>query len=133
MERINSHNPELDKLGIDIRRKLFGDERIDSQLNSPHPFMETFYDLLHHHCFADIWDRDGLEWSHRSMITIAILVALGKPAELELHVGAARRNGLSWEQINEVLLHAMVYCGIPAGVEAFRVAKSVYDAEESSS
>lgn len=127
MEHIPTFSQEAEDLGISIRRKLFGEDRVEAQRKSAEdPFMRDFYETLNHHCFADTWGRPGIPWKARSMITMAMLVALGKSVELKLHIGTALRNGLSKDEIKEVLLQATVYCGIPAGVEAFRTARDLF-------
>jgi 4-carboxymuconolactone decarboxylase len=75
------------------------------------------------YCFGEVWSRPGLERKTRSMLCIAMLVALGKPAELKLHVGGAIRNGCTTDEIKEVILQTMIYCGLPACVEAMKVAE----------
>jgi alkylhydroperoxidase/carboxymuconolactone decarboxylase family protein YurZ len=127
MPNIALYSEEADRTGIEIRRQLFGEARVAHLLQGEvDPFLEEFNQLLNHHCFTEIWTRPGLPRQTRSLITMAMLIALGKPAELRLHVGAALRNGVSRDEVKEVLLQATVYCGIPAGVEAFRTAREVF-------
>jgi 4-carboxymuconolactone decarboxylase len=89
-------------------------------------FNRPFAELLNTYCWNDIWNRPGLDRKQRSLLNLAMLTALGKPHELKLHVNGALNNGLSKEQIREVFLQAAIYCGVPAAVEAFRVAREAF-------
>jgi 4-carboxymuconolactone decarboxylase len=89
----------------------------------------AFQEITTEWCWGYAWTRPGLERKTRSMLNLAMLTALGKPAELKLHVKGALANGLSVEEIKEILLHATVYCGIPAGLDAFKAAHEVLVAE----
>lgn len=89
-------------------------------------FNREFQQMVTQHCWDDIWNRPGLERRTRSMLNIAMLVALGKPHELALHLRGALNNGVSKDEIKEILLQATVYCGMPAGVDAFRIAREVF-------
>jgi len=89
-------------------------------------FNAPFADLLNTYCWNDIWNRPGLDRKTRSMLNLAMLTALNRGPELRLHVNGALNNGLSKEDIREVFLQAAIYCGVPAAVEAFRVAREVF-------
>ena len=111
--------------GMKVRREVLGNEHVDRAVEATTPFTEPFQDYITRCAWGGVWTRDGLDRRTRSAITIAVLTALGREDELALHVRAARRNGLSEEEIAEVLLHTAVYAGVPAANSAFAVAKRV--------
>jgi len=111
--------------GMKVRREVLGDEHVDRAVEATTPFTEPFQDYITRCAWGGVWTRDGLDRRTRSAITMAVLTALGREDELALHVGAARRNGLSEQEIAEVLLHTAVYAGVPAANSAFAVAKRV--------
>jgi 4-carboxymuconolactone decarboxylase len=111
--------------GMQLRRAVLGDEHVDRAVESTTPFTEDFQDLITRYAWGEIWTRSGLDRRTRSAITMTALVARGHYEELALHVRAAIRNGLSPDEIAEVLLHSAVYCGVPAANAAFRVAQRV--------
>jgi 4-carboxymuconolactone decarboxylase len=111
--------------GMKVRREVLGNEHVDRVVEATTPFTEPFQDYITRCAWGGVWTRDGLDRRTRSAITMAVLTALGREDELALHVGAARRNGLSEEEIAEVLLHTAVYAGVPAANSAFAVAKRV--------
>ncbi len=113
--------------GMRIRRDVLGDEHVDRATDNATPFTQDFQDLITRYAWGEIWARPGLDRRTRSCITITALVALGHFEELELHVRAALRNGLTPDEIKEVLLHTAVYCGVPAANHAFAVAQRVLD------
>jgi 4-carboxymuconolactone decarboxylase len=115
--------------GLEVRRKVLGREYVDGSIAKADDFMMAFQEITTEWCWGYAWTRPGLDHKTRSMLNLAILTALGKPAELRLHVAGALRNGVSVEEIKEVLLHATVYCGIPAGLDAFKNAHEVLRAE----
>ncbi len=115
--------------GMRIRREVLGDEHVDAAIERTTPFTEDFQDLITRYAWGEIWARPGLDRRTRSCITLAALVALNRPEELEMHVRAARRNGLSPDEIKEVLLHSAIYCGVPAANSAFAIAQRVLDEE----
>ena len=108
--------------GMAVRREVLGDEYVDKAINSAPDFTKPLQDLVTENCWGEIWTRSAIPKKTRSLITIAMLAALKTPAELKAHVRGALRNGCTVEEIQEVLLQATVYCGVPAGVEAFRAA-----------
>lgn len=114
--------------GLAVRRDVLGAEYVDRSIKSADDFMQPFQELITEYCWGAIWTRPGLERKTRSLLNLAILTALNKPAELKLHVRGALTNGVTKDEIMEVLLHSTVYCGIPAGLEAFKAAKEVLDA-----
>jgi 4-carboxymuconolactone decarboxylase len=109
--------------GMEVRREVLGDEHVDRAIEGTTEFTAEFQDLITRYAWGEIWTRPGLDRKTRSAITLAVLVATGRMEELDLHVGAALRNGLSPDEIKEVLLQCAVYCGVPAGNTAFAVAQ----------
>ena len=116
--------------GMSVRREVLGDEYVDKALAAATNFTTPLQDMVTENCWGEVWTRDGLSKKTRSLITIATLAALKAPAELKGHVHGALRNGCSVEEIQEVLLHSTVYCGVPAGIDAFRAAKEVIESWE---
>jgi 4-carboxymuconolactone decarboxylase len=112
--------------GMAVRREVLGDEYVDKAISSD--FTKPLQDLVTENCWGEIWTRSAIPKKTRSLITIATLAALKAPTELKAHVRGALRNGCTVEEIQEVLLQATVYCGVPAGVDAFRAAKDVIEA-----
>ncbi|GAC1639505.1 MAG: 4-carboxymuconolactone decarboxylase [Candidatus Dormibacteraceae bacterium] len=111
--------------GMKVRRSVLGDAHVDRAEASKTAFTEEFQDLITEYCWGGPWTRPGLDKKLRSCITVAMLVALNHPEELKLHVRGALNNGVTPDELKEVLLHAAIYCGIPAANSAFRVAKEV--------
>ncbi len=106
-----------------VRRAVLGDEFVENALNDTTDFTRPLQDLITENCWGEIWTLDAIPRKTRSLITIAILSALKASTELKLHVRGALRNGCTTDEIREVLLQAAVYCGVPAGIEAFRAAE----------
>jgi len=111
--------------GMRVRREVLGDEHVDRAVANTTELTRDFQDLITRYAWGEIWTRPGLDRRTRSAITLTALVARGQFDELALHIRAARRNGLSNEEIAEVLLHCAVYCGVPAANSAFRVFQQV--------
>ena len=111
--------------GLRIRREVLGDAHVDRSLASASEETAGFQELITRYAWGEIWGRPGLDRPTRSAITLTALVALGRFDELELHIRGARRNGLTDDEIAEVLLHCTVYCGVPAGNSAFAVFRRV--------
>ena len=111
--------------GLEVRKEVLGEERVDRSLNGASSFSRPLQELVTEYCWGAIWARPGLDRRTRSLLNLAMLTALNRSHELELHVRGAVANGCSAEEIREALLQASIYCGIPAGMEAFRVADSV--------
>jgi 3-oxoadipate enol-lactonase/4-carboxymuconolactone decarboxylase len=111
--------------GMQLRRAVLGDEHVDRAVEGTTAFTEDFQDLITRYAWGEIWTRAGLDRRMRSAITLTALVARGHYEELALHVRAALRNGLTPDEIAEVLLHSAIYCGVPAANSAFRVAQRV--------
>ena len=113
--------------GMKIRREVLGDEHVDRAVERTTDETRDFQDFITRYAWGEIWARPGLDRRTRSCITLTALVALGRFEELELHIRGARRNGLTDEEISEVLLHSAVYCGVPAANSAFAVFRRVLD------
>jgi 4-carboxymuconolactone decarboxylase len=111
--------------GMAVRRDMFGAAGAEQRLAQATDFNRPFEELVTRYCFGDTWARPGLDRKTRSLITLAALTALSKPNQLKVHVRGALANGVSPEEIREVLLHTAVYAGIPCGVEAFNAAAEV--------
>jgi 4-carboxymuconolactone decarboxylase len=111
--------------GMAVRREVLGDEHVDRAVAGTTPFTADFQDYITRCAWGGVWTRDGLDRRTRSCITLAVLTALGHHDELALHVRAARRNGLTPDEIGEVLLHTAVYAGVPAANSAFARAQAV--------
>jgi 4-carboxymuconolactone decarboxylase len=120
---------EMFDRGLQTRREVLGAEYVDASLARADDFMMAFQRITTELAWDYVWNRPGLDRRTRSMLNLAMLTAAGKPAELKLHVKGALTNGVTVEEIKEVLLQASVYCGIPAGLEAFRAADEVLLAE----
>jgi 4-carboxymuconolactone decarboxylase len=111
--------------GMRIRREVLGDEHVDRATQQATEETKEFQDFITRYAWGEIWSRPGLDRRTRSCITLTALVALGRFDELELHIHGARRNGLSDDEIKEVLLHTAIYCGVPAANSAFAVFQRV--------
>jgi 4-carboxymuconolactone decarboxylase len=111
--------------GMRIRREVLGDEHVDRAVENTTEHTAAFQDLITRYAWGEIWARPGLDRKTRSAITLTALVALGRFDELAMHVRAARRNGLTPDEIGEVLLQTAVYCGVPAANSAFHVFQRV--------
>jgi 4-carboxymuconolactone decarboxylase len=118
--------------GMKVRREVLGDAHVDEAVARTTGFTADFQDLITRYAWGEIWTRPGLDRRTRSAITLTALIAVGRMDELPMHVRAARRNGLSEDEIKEVLLQTAVYCGVPAANAAFAVAARVLDEEEES-
>ena len=115
--------------GLAIRREVLGADYVDGSLARADDFMMAFQRITTEWCWGYAWGRPGLERKTRSLLNLALLTALGKPSELQLHVRGALTNGVTVDEIMETLLHATIYCGIPAGLDAFKAAHAVLVAE----
>jgi 4-carboxymuconolactone decarboxylase len=117
---------ELFEAGLAIRREVLGDEYVERSIRSADDFNRPFQELVTEYCWGAIWGRPGLPRRTRSLLNLAMLTALNRPQELELHVRGALNNGVGREEMQEVFLQAAVYCGVPAALESFRVARKVF-------
>jgi 4-carboxymuconolactone decarboxylase len=110
-----------------VRREVLGDEHVDAAIERTSDFTAEFQDLITRYAWGEIWTRPGLDRRTRSAITLTALVALGRFDELALHVRTALRNGVTADEIKEVLLQSAIYCGVPAANSAFAVAQRVLE------
>ena len=111
--------------GLAIRREVLGADYVDNAIKSADDFNRPLQEFVTEYCWGAVWGRPGLSKKTRSMLNLAMLTALNKPHELKLHVRGALRNGVTREEISEIFLHAAVYAGVPAAVDAFRTAREV--------
>src|ERR1700675_1188047 len=112
--------------GMKIRREVLGDAHVDAAIVKRNAFSEAFQDLITRYAWGEIWSRPGLPRQTRSLITLAMMVALNRGEEFRMHVRAALSNGVTREEIKEVLLQAAIYCGVPAANSAFHAAEEVW-------
>lgn len=126
MPQLPGFDEDAFERGLQTRREVIGSDYVDKALAGRDDFSEEFQQLVTQYCWNEIWNRPGLERRTRSMLNLAMLMALGRSQEFATHLRGAINNGVSKEEIKEVLLQATVYCGMPAGVDAFRVAKDVF-------
>jgi 4-carboxymuconolactone decarboxylase len=112
--------------GLALRKKVLGAEYVEKSLAAADDFSRPMQELSTEYCWGYVWGRPGLELRDRSMINIAMISALNRPHELKLHVKAAIGNGLSKDEIREVLMQVAVYCGVPAGIDSFRIAREAF-------
>lgn len=117
-------NDRFDR-GLAMRRHVMGDEFVDRAFANASPFTRPLQDFITECAWGNVWCRDGLDLRSRSMITVAMLTALGRGHELSGHVRGALNNGVGADELREVLLHAALYCGVPLAAEAFRCAEDV--------
>ena len=114
--------------GLEVRRRVLGAEYVDAALASADEFSRPLQELVTEYAWGSIWTREGLAPRDRSLITIAMLAGVSRPDELRVHVRGALRNGCTPEEIRETILQAAIYCGVPAAVAAFGIAREVLSA-----
>ncbi len=119
--------PELFEQGAAVRTAVLGRAHVERSRQTQTPFTEDFQAYITQHAWGAIWARPGLERKTRSMLTIAMLAALGHHEELKLHIRATRNTGVSADEVKEILLQVAVYAGVPAANSAFRIAREVYE------
>jgi 4-carboxymuconolactone decarboxylase len=112
--------------GLEVRRAVLGEKHVNKSLEKHDLFTEEFQDLVTRHAWGEIWTRPGLPRHTRSLITLAMLIALNRGEEIRLHLRGAVNNGVTRDEIKELFLQAAVYCGIPAANSAFRAAEEVF-------
>ena len=120
-------NQELFEQGLKTRREVLGSDYVDRAIANADDFSRPMQELVTQYCWGDVWNRPGLDRRTRSLLNLAMLGALNRPHELELHVRGALNNGVTKEEIAEVFLQLAVYCGVPAGVDAFRTARRAFE------
>jgi 4-carboxymuconolactone decarboxylase len=126
---------EMLETGLRIRTEVLGKEYVENSMKNADDFNRPFQEFVSEYCWGAGWGRPGLSKKERSMLNLAMIAILNRPHELKLHVRGALRNGLSREQIREILLQVGIYCGVPAAVDSFRLAREAFaeaDAEASS-
>lgn len=127
---------ELFEQGLATRKAVLGEAYVEKSLGSADDFSMPMQEMVTRYCWGDIWNRPGLERAQRSLINLAMISALNRPHELKVHVRGAINNGVTKEQIQEVFLQVAIYCGAPAALESFRLAREVFsemDAEAAAS
>jgi 4-carboxymuconolactone decarboxylase len=112
--------------GLEIRKSVLGKEFVEKSFAAADDFNRPMQELVTEYCWGAVWGREGLSKKTRSMLNLAMLCALNRPHELRLHLRGALRNGVTRDEIREVLLQVAIYCGVPAGVDAFRTAREVF-------
>jgi 4-carboxymuconolactone decarboxylase len=121
-------NSDLYEAGLATRRAVIGDAYVDASLAAATDFTTDMQELVTRYCWGDVWNRPGLARRDRSLINLAMLTALNRPHEFKVHVRGAVTNGVTRDEIKEVLLQTAVYCGAPAALESFRLAAEVFAA-----
>ena len=124
-------NKELFEIGLQIRRDVLGAEYVDKSISQADDFNRPLQELVTEYCWGAVWSRPGISRKMRSLINLAMLTALNRPHEVKLHLEAALNNDCSKEEIMEVLLQTAIYCGVPAAVDSFRLAREVFSEIES--
>lgn len=120
---------KLFEQGLKVRREVLGTEYVDGSIAKANDFMMAFQHVTTEWAWGYTWSREGLDRKTRSMLNLAMLTALNRPAEIKLHVKGALTNGVTVDEMKEVLLHAAIYCGIPAALDAFKVTNQVLEEE----
>jgi 4-carboxymuconolactone decarboxylase len=120
------NDPEV-QAGLATRRQVLGSEYVDAALNRSTPFTAPLQEAVTRHAWGNTWQRKGIDLRTRSIVTVSMLVALGRTHELKIHVRGALNNGVTPEELQEIFLHASVYCGFPATLDAFRVGAEVVE------
>jgi len=118
---------EMFDKGLAVRRDVLGAEYVDKALGAADDFAMPMQELVTQYCWGEIWTRPALDRKTRSIINLAMLTALNRPHEIKLHLRGAINNGLTKEEIREVLLQTAIYCGVPAAIDSFRIAREVFE------
>jgi 4-carboxymuconolactone decarboxylase len=121
-----SMNKDAYDKGLNTRRQVLGSEYVDNAIKNADDFNQPMQELVTEYCWNEIWNRPGLDRKSRSMLNLAMLTALNRPHELKLHIRGAINNGLSKDEIQEIFLQTAIYCGVPAAIDSFRVAKETF-------
>ena len=112
--------------GLEIRKSVLGKDFVENALKSADEFNRPLQELVTEYCWGAVWGREGLSKKTRSLLNLAMISALNRPHELKVHIAGALRNGVTREEIREVFLQVAIYCGVPAAVDAFRVAREAF-------
>ncbi|MCZ6672630.1 MAG: 4-carboxymuconolactone decarboxylase [Verrucomicrobia bacterium] len=121
----NETKSEIHERGMENRRSVLGDTHVNKAIEGTTDFNEFFQDLITRYAWGEIWDRPGLDRRTRSLLTLSMMIARGHDGEFEIHIRAAINNGVTVEEIKEVILHSAVYCGLPAANHAFQLATNI--------
>ncbi|QGZ37528.1 4-carboxymuconolactone decarboxylase [Stappia indica] len=113
--------------GLKTRREVLGDDYVNASVNKATDYNWPMQQLVTEYCWGDVWNREGLGRRERSILNLGMISALGRSHELRLHVRGAINNGLTKEEIREIMLQVAIYCGVPAGIDSFRTAQEVFD------
>ena len=116
---------QLAEEGLRIRREVLGDKYVDQAIKNITDFNQSMQELVNEYCWGAVWGREGLSRKERSLVNLGMLTALGRMPEVETHVRGALNNGVTKEQISEVLLQTAIYCGVPAAIDSYRAAAKV--------
>lgn len=119
-------NKELYEQGLKVRRQVVGDSYVDASLKAADDFSMPMQELVTQYCWGDVWSRPGLDRKSRSLLNLGMIAALNKPDELAIHVRGAINNGMTKDEICEAFLQVAVYCGMPAGLSSFKIARQVF-------
>jgi 4-carboxymuconolactone decarboxylase len=130
---MNPANEEVFQRGVANRKKVMGESHVARSSAAVDEFSAPLTDVAMRFCWGELWSREGLDWKVRSLVNIGMMAAMNRPNELKLHVAGALRNGASKEEIREVLMQVVVYCGLPAGSQAFNLAKETFAEMEAQS
>jgi 4-carboxymuconolactone decarboxylase len=117
---------EMFEKGLAIRRSTLGADFVDKAIATADDFNRPLQEIVTQYCWGEIWGRPGLEKKTRSLLNLAMLSALNRPHEVKMHIKGAINNGVTKDEIKEVFLQVAIYCGVPAGVDSFRIAKEVF-------
>jgi 4-carboxymuconolactone decarboxylase len=128
-EEIEMDKETFDK-GLGIRRQVLGSEYVDKALAEANDFNRPLQELVTQYCWGEVWGREGLDLKIRSLLNLAMLSALNRPHEIKTHVRGALNNGVSQAEIMEVFLQVAIYCGVPAAVDSFRIARETFAERE---
>lgn len=120
------NNEQAFEAGLKVRREVLGDAHVERSLSGRTDFNTDFQDLITRYAWNDVWNRPGLERRARSFITLSMLIALNREGEFRLHIRAAHNNGVTRDELKELLLQAAIYCGVPAANAAFHMAQQVF-------
>ena len=118
---------EMFEKGLKIRRAVLGAEYVDKAIATANDFNRPLQELVTQYCWGEIWGRPGLDRKTRSLLNLAMISALNRPHEVKMHIKGALNNGVTKDEIKEVFLHVAIYCGVPAAVDSFRLAKEVFE------
>jgi 4-carboxymuconolactone decarboxylase len=118
---------EVFDLGLSIRKKVVGEKYVHQSMSTADDFNRDFQHLVTEYCWGAVWGREGLDHKTRSMINLSMIATLNRPHELKLHVMGALRNGVTKEEVSEILMQVAIYAGVPAGVDGFRIAREAIE------